>query len=47
MSVFWLRWSGWAVWARVWEGGVVLIKSVFVVSGFFVFMAGPGICILC
>ena len=27
-----------------WVGGV---KSEFVVSGFFVLMAGPGICILC
>ena len=24
VSVFWLRWCGWAYWARVWEGGVVL-----------------------
>ena len=29
VSVFWLRWCGWAAWPRVWEGGVM---SVCVVS---------------
>ena len=39
--------SGWAAWARVLEGGVVLCLCVCCESGLYVLMAGPGICILC
>ena len=55
VSEFWLRWcgcgwclgeSGWAAWARVWEGRVCYI-CVCCESGFSVLMAGPVICILC
>ena len=31
-------------WSSVWEGGVICL---FIVSGFCVKMAGPGICVLC
>ena len=51
MSVFWLRWCGWGrcgvgisiAWTRVGSGGVVLCMCE---SGFSVYMAGPGICVL-
>ena len=35
VSVFWLRWCGWCRWGVGCE------------SGFSVYMAGPGICVLC
>ena len=38
--------SGLSVWERVWEGVVVLYVCVCCESGLFVFMGGPGICIM-
>ena len=55
VSVFWLRWCGWCRWGcggGCWlgpgSGGVVwCYVCVSCNSGIFVYMAGPGICILC